>query len=302
MHFQLWHRSDSPRFARTQVALATCIFTLCCLPAAFGAGSPTVLLTYERGGCGTAETRDVDLEQVARLVNKKLNGEGTAKVLKDGRMQVEVRGEHDKASLDSIKDRIVPTGCMEFRILADSNYPNDKAIIELAKLLPPAKTEVLQGDKKVAEWVVLSPKEFNANNVSHGGMVTRSKGDSSEALVLIDDENVSGAFITSASKADDGAGHASIRFSLNEEGAKRFRKLTSSNLPDGTNPSLLRHLGIVLDKRLMSAPALHSTISKDGMISGSSMTDDEISTTVENLNRGSSAPVLRLVSEETVPN
>ena len=207
-----------------QTAFAICILTVCCACAAFGADSPTVLLTYERGGCGTAETRDVDLEQVAQLVNKKLKGDGTAKVLKDGRIQVEVRGEHDKASLDSIKDRIVPTGCMEFRILADSNYPNDKAIIELAKLLPPAKTEVLQGDKKVAEWIVLNPKEFNANNVSHWGMVKRSTGNSPEALLLIDDENVSGAFITSASKADDGSGHASIRFSLNEEGGQAISK------------------------------------------------------------------------------
>jgi preprotein translocase subunit SecD len=262
-----------------------------------------VLLTYERGnGCGTAETRNVDLEQVAQIINKRLNGEGTAKVLKDGRMQVEIRGEHDKASLDSIKNRIAPMGCMEFRILADASFPKDKAIIELAKLLPPEKTEVLQGEKKVAEWIVFNPREFGANDVSHGGMVTRSTGKSPEALLLIDDENVSGEFLKSVSKANDGGGHAAIQFSLNEEGAKRFQKLTSSNLPDGANPSLVRHLGVVLNNRLMTAPALRSTISENGMISGSSMTDEEISTTVENLNRGSLPSAIHLVSEEAISN
>src|SRR3954470_17633422 len=213
------------RYSFLQTGFAIYILTVCCACTAFGADGPMVLLTYERGsGCGAAETRDVDLEQVAEIINKKLNGDGTTKVLKDGRIQVEVRGEHDKASLDSIKDRIVPTGCMEFRILADSSFPNDRATIELAKLLPPAKTEVLQGDKKVAEWVVLNPKGFGANYVAHGGMVIRSTGKLPEALLLIDDENVSGAFITSASKADDGGGHAAIRFSLNDEGGKRFGK------------------------------------------------------------------------------
>ena len=285
-----------------QTALAICILTVCCACAAFGAESPAVLLSYERGGCGTAGTRDVDLEQVAQLVNKKLKGDGTAKVLKDGRIQVEVRGEHDKTSLDSIKGRIVPTGCMEFRILADSNYPNDKAIIELAKLLPPAKTEVLQGDKKVAEWIALNTKEFGANDVSHGGMVKRSTGSSPERALAHRRRKCFWCVHNVASKADDGSGHASIRFSLNEEGAKRFRKLTSSSLPDGTNPSLVRHLGVVLNKRLMTAPSLRSTISENGMISGSSMTDEEISTTVENLNRGSLPSAIHLVSEETVSN
>jgi preprotein translocase subunit SecD len=55
-----------------------------------------------------------------------------------------------------------------------------------------------------------------------------------------------------------------------------------------------------MDEELLSAPAIQGAISDRGMISGASMTDEEVESMVTALNRGSLPKVVRLVDEKRV--
>ena len=58
-------------------------------------------------------------------------------------------------------------------------------------------------------------------------------------------------------------------------------------MPNPATPDVYRHLGILLDGRLVNAPTIRTAISDRGMISGGTMTDDEVQLTVEVLDAGS---------------
>ncbi len=203
--------------------------------------------------------------------------------------------------MEFVKQKITKIGQLEFRITADPTIPKDRAIIELAKRTPPNEEDVMQGDTRVAAWVPYDVKTFGA--VDHeDNMVKRMAGDTPEALVLIDPFNVTGEYLTQAKKGVDDHGAPAVHFSFNQQGASRFEKLTGQNKPNPATPDVYRHLGIILDKTLLSAPRIQSTISSEGMISGGSMTDKEVDVTVEVLNAGSLPAALNKtpISEEII--
>jgi SecD/SecF fusion protein len=186
-------------------------------------------------------------------------------------------------ALESVKSRITALGTLEFRITADPVWAVDRPIIEQAKLNSPNQKDVTVGGKKVAEWVEYDPKGFARDDRS---LVTRTVGSTPEALVLIDPWSVTGEYLASAEKGVDERGGPAVHFSFNTQGAKRFRELTSHNLQNPATGAI-RRLGILLDKVLKSAPTIQSTISDQGQITGSTMTDASVSDTVSVLKAGS---------------
>jgi SecD/SecF fusion protein len=186
-------------------------------------------------------------------------------------------------ALDSVKRRITALGELEFRITADPLWTHDRPIIEQAKLNSPNQKDVMLGGEKVAEWVEYDTKAFGHNEE---GLVTRKAGDTPEALVLIDSWNVTGEYLSNSDKGIDERGGPAVHFSFDSQGAKRFRQLTGQNLQNPATGAY-RHLGILLDKILKSAPRIQSAISDQGQISGGAMTDREVDDTVSILNAGS---------------
>ncbi|HEY4232708.1 MAG TPA: protein translocase subunit SecD, partial [Lacipirellulaceae bacterium] len=186
-------------------------------------------------------------------------------------------------ALDSVKRRITALGELEFRITADPLWAQDRPKIEQAKLNTPNQKDVMLGGQKIGEWVEYDTKAFARNDHS---LVTRMAGDTPEAFVLIDPYNVTGDYLANADKGIDERGGPAVHFSFDSQGAKRFRSLTSQNLQNQATGAY-RHLGILLDRVLKSAPTIQSTISDQGQISGSSMTDKEVEDTVSVLNAGS---------------
>lgn len=179
--------------------------------------------------------------------------------------------------LEFIKRRITDVGQLEFRITADPKYKKDQPIIELAKLAPPAQKEIYQGETPVAEWVAYSTAEFGPPDREDAGdrVVKRLAGDVPEALVLIDPLNVTGDYLSSVTEGVDQHGAPAVNFSFDRRGAAGFRLLTSQNKPDPATGAA-RYLGIVLDKRLISAPSIRETISDHGQISGGAMDRKEV--------------------------
>jgi SecD/SecF fusion protein len=188
--------------------------------------------------------------------------------------------------LEYVKRRITALGQLEFRITADPRFPKDRPIIDQAKLAPPSQKNILLGGNKVAEWVTYSVEEFGPVE-EEGGLVKRMAGKTPEALVLMDPFNVTGDYLSSTTMGADERGAPAVNFSFNRAGAGRFKILTSENRPSAANQNVYRNLGIILDKRLISAPIIRTTISSEGQISGGSMTEEEVEYIIRILKSGS---------------
>ncbi len=190
-------------------------------------------------------------------------------------------------ALQFVKRRITEMGQLEFRITADPTQAVDRTIIEQAMLLPPSQTAVMAAGQAdpVAEWVAYSEAEFGPPDQQDNRVVKRMAGETPEALVLIDSLNVTGEYLTSATKGVDERGGPAVNFSFDAQGAARFRELTSNYKPNPATGAV-RYLGIVLDKRLIGAPSIRTTISAHGQISGGAMTEDEVDFIISILQAG----------------
>ena len=110
-------------------------------------------------------------------------------------------------------------------------------------------------------------------------------GETPQALILTDDgQNVTGDYLNKVSSGIGPRGGPAVNFSFNLEGAYHFGLLTGEHEP---NPSGQKYfLGIVLDKKLISAPSINEKIRDNGQISGS-FTKEEVDFLIGILNAGS---------------
>jgi SecD/SecF fusion protein len=101
--------------------------------------------------------------------------------------------------------------------------------------------------------------------------------DDMDVLVATDDGvNVSGDNLGTVSAGNDELLNPCVRFRMKGEGVQKFRFLTSENLPStDSTPAFYRHLGIILDERLLSFPRILTTISDNGQITGN-FTQEEV--------------------------
>jgi SecD/SecF fusion protein len=233
--------------------------------------------------------REFTLDKLVQALKMRVDPDGTKEITIRGYGQAALEiiiPQVGQDEMEFVKQKITKIGQLEFRITADPTMTKDHDIIELAKHTPPNQKDVMRGDNKVAEWVPYDVKEFGPVD-RQDNMVKRMAGDTPEVLVLMDPFNVTGEYLTKATKGIDETGGPAVHFSFNQQGASRFEKLTGQNKPNPATPEVYRHLGIILDKMLLNAPVIRTTISSEGMISGGSMKDREVELTVEVLNAGS---------------
>jgi preprotein translocase subunit SecD len=80
---------------------------------------------------------------------------------------------------------------------------------------------------------------------------------------------VTGLFLDKVAASSDSNGKPALAFHFNKQGADRFLELTSQNLPScPADAKVYRHLAIILDGMIMSAPTINSAIGADGQITG----------------------------------
>jgi SecD/SecF fusion protein len=202
--------------------------------------------------------------------------------------------------LDFIERRIYTAGALEFRITAAPGFSENAEIVELAKALPSSINEVMMGGRKVAEWMPYNLEEFGDVDHPDARVVKRMAGKTPQALVLTNDGyDVTGNYLSQSSAGIDETGQPQVNFVFNDQGAFRFGQLTSEHLP---NPSGQKYsLGIILDKKLLTAPSINSKITSQGRITGIN-SKDEVNFVVGILNAGSLPASLNKdpISRETV--
>ncbi|QDT69902.1 bifunctional preprotein translocase subunit SecD/SecF [Planctomycetes bacterium MalM25] len=245
----------------------------------------------------------VDPEKLVEAIKRRIDPAGTK--------EISIRRYGDaieiiipKAGPDDlafIKRRITDMGQLEFRILADRRWSEDVPTIEKALQNSPSEKLVMIGDKPRAEWVAYDEDQFGAND---GRLVRRTAGKRNEALVLLDRWNVTGKYLSDTGKSYGDVGQPVVVFNFNQVGAGRFGKFTGENLANPATPNIKRYLGILLDKQLLSAPALNDRITNSGQItigSGPNV-EQEVDSIVSILNAGSLPAALNKtpISEEQV--
>ena len=263
-----------------------------------------ITLIYEvmdRSGEDLADDADataVKKEQMKQMVDalvRRINPAGNKEVTirQYGASQIEIIiPKAGDAELERVKRFIVDLGQLEFRITADPGATNagELAIINEALELPPQQKVVTRDGKPVARWIRYNIEEFDKKDriqsiVRRMGATKAGGVETPEALVLLDPFDVTGEFLSRTWSGADDAGNPAVHFRFDSTGANRFGRLTGSNLPEaGTGRE--RHLGIILNGELFSAPGIQERITEQGIIHGS-FTQQEVEDLVGVLNAGS---------------
>ncbi len=228
----------------------------------------------------------VEMDKLVAAVSRRINPGGVKEltIRQYGAEQLEVIiPEVDKREIDQIKRRISTSGLLEFRIVANEN--DDRDIIRAGKNTP--SNDVYLDGKLVGRWVRTKP-DFVLPPKAAAAFRTTDRGQ--EVLVRIDPYSVDGSYLERATQGFD-QGQYAVLFTFDAAGAQKFGQLTSHNLPDRAT-GFFRHLGIVLDNEMISAPSINDTIRDNGQITGN-FTEEEVQFLVGVLNAGSLPATLR---------
>ena len=252
------------------------------------------------GPNGRRNEDQVRISELVEALQQRVNPSGVKDVVirPYGSKQVEIIvPEVEPAEIASIKERIVTGGYLKFQIvaneqdhatlakLADEAQASDKPAVRNAKV-------IRRNGEIVAEWVAYNPADLDVASLR--AVRTRSINGEHEVLMAVDSPElrVEGSHLKNVYPGfdDQKTFKPCLHFAMNQVGSLLFHGLTSKNLPDEER-GFYRHLGIVLDSRLMSAPSINSAISGDGQITGN-FTQKEIDQLVGILRAGRLPAVL----------
>jgi len=124
-------------------------------------------------------------------------------------------------------------------------------------------------------------------------LLTRDPAEKSEAIT--------GDYLVNAYPTEDRAKLA-VGFTFNTAGGELFNKVTTENKPTSTGPGgFFRHLAILLDSQIVSAPTINSPIRTSGVITGN-FTKKEVNQLVNIFRAGALPATLKPlpVSENTI--
>ena len=229
--------------------------------------------------------KTVEMDKLIAAVGKRINPSGVKEltIRRYGADQIEVIvPEVEEREVEQIKRKISTSGLLEFRITA--NKIDDKELIKASQ--KSVGRDVYIGGRLVGRWVQAGPDLFVQD-----GEFRETPARGREILVRIDPFDVDGRYLNRASQGFDQRGGLAVDFTFDAEGGRKFGELTGRNLPD-TTIDFFRHLGIVLDNVMLSAPTINSTIYSQGQIMGT-FTAPEIEFLIGVLNAGSLPASLR---------
>ena len=232
-----------------------------------------VVLIYDakpiQGGTeDVAVTGGINMDQLTRAIGKRINPGGVREIAitQLGQDKVQIVIPHAEASEVARIERVVSeSGALTFRVLASPAFADDDAIIKRGEA--EAGRDILDtAGKPIARWVPIFESQ-RSDFVGNPDYVLRERGKTLEALVKFDDGvNITGEHLTYVGRGIGPKGGPGVSFNFNAVGANKCGRLTSANLPDATQSRLKRHLGIVLNDYLYSAPVINSTIRDSGII------------------------------------
>lgn len=188
------------------------------------------------------ETERQAVRQAVETIRNRVDALGVAEpVIQEqstDRILVQLPGVDDPSR---VKDIIGTTGLLELRIVDDKGGPYsspDAALQAYGGAFPP-DLEVIPGFSEDSEARTRTEVYYVLKRVAA----------------------VNGRDLKNARVGHDRYNQPAVEFFLNVQGSEKFGKVTGDNVG--------KHLAIVLDKRVMSAPVIKSQIKDNGIIEGS---------------------------------
>jgi SecD/SecF fusion protein len=271
------------------------------------------------------EGQQIDSGQLATALNDRLNPSGTKEITirPRGESQIEIIVPNsDEFELKKIKDLLKNSGQLEFRIVANARDHAD--IIALAKQQAaigkvPQSNVVNPDGETVGLWYSVGREAERVQGVYPlqtpvlgdtirdtytGKIIERPALDMEDQYalekwllrseikgvdVLMATEmlgrpyaNVNGDDLASAQTGFEKNGQPIVEFRLNTDGASKMLAMTSRATPTG---EFRRRMAIIMDKKVLSAPELRSSIAGSGQITGN-FTKEEVDFLVTILRSG----------------
>lgn len=252
-----------------------------------------------------AERFGPNMRLLTAVIDRRLNPGrgrlGRVRQLDDGRIEVSIF-RADLESMQRIADRLPSPGTIEFRVLA--NRRDHGPLIEDAVELE--GRELRDSDGSVLAWwvpVARGEEEYLfLQSTASAETVFRKKTlqgyEWTEYLVVKDVFDVNGSYLLNVREGIDQASRLCVLLTFNHRGGQLFSVLTGDNRPDEAD-GFSRHLGIILDGHLKSAPAIQATFFRQGQITGN-FTREEVQDLVNVLNAGSLPVAIRKVEQRMV--
>ena len=284
------------------------------------AGGANLILEVDQKKLAEQEkelTPDV-MSQMATSINKRANPGGnkelTVRPLGTNRIEV-IIPKADPQVVEQTKRMMTRLGSLELAILANRRDVKFQDLVKRAEELPDDKTRVItevpQADGSTRSrvdgaWLPISEDGRDVQN-SPNELVFKKRPNLQgqlvdHVLVSYEDENlrVTGENLNNVYQTNDENGRLAVGFRLNIIGATKFGELTGANEPDRSS-GFYRHLAIILDGEVFSAPTLNERISGSGQISGD-FTGEEINELIGVLKAGALEVPLKKepVSELTI--
>ncbi len=253
------------------------------------------------------------LDEAIRIVQNRVDGYGLKDIeitpLGDDRFSLEVSAK-DKSVVESIKELVSVLGNLEFRIRVEKDGPFQfekywKRFSEARKQgLDDAATirfeDLEEGDRNRAplglRWVELS----NTAKEPGGYQKAELPGNAEPwVLIIVDKFDVGGDSLSRVSfERPQGGGIGSgafwaVTFGVKKEWQSRMASLTDLNGDDN------KHMAIILNDRIDSAPVLRERLRSSGQITGS-FTQDDAKQLAAVLRAGALREKPVLVSERTI--
>jgi SecD/SecF fusion protein len=204
----------------------------------------------------------VDVEALRRTMTYRLDPRGRqgyeVRPLDGRRIEVRVPAQESERA----KRLLAQPGRLEFRIVADK--VKDQQLADFDRLI----RERQAGrpiDSAAWRWVPLKKgwewHQQGLLNAWNFVFVVHEDSHTVEVLLRTDDgQEVTGRDLAKAVRSEQD-GEPVVSFMMRPEAAARFAKLTNPG-------NRLRHLGIILDGEVQSAPVLQATLSTAGVITG----------------------------------
>ncbi|WP_417389929.1 protein translocase subunit SecD [Gimesia sp.] len=214
------------------------------------------------------------MDQMVGAIGRRINPSGTEEVtvrkVGQNRIEVIVPGA-DSEDVQRIKSLITRLGSLEFAIVANRRDREHADAVARA-LENPEKKDIRDKEGRViASWrEVKGEDNYEGVDQIVARPFTREDGtQGEEVLILIEpneDRRVTGKYLVRASQTTDQNGAPAVRFVFNAKGGSLFGQLTSKNRP--SKDGFKRHLAVLLDGKVQSAPSINDTISTEGIITG----------------------------------
>ena len=217
-------------------------------------------------------------------------------------IQVNLRDEAVVQARQTIERRVNELGVTEPQI-AQQGSAGDQILVQLPGVTDVEKAKSIIGSPGLLELKIVEqgPSPTRESLLVNGqvpqGMEivpgsSGSPGDTNTSYYLVKHvAAVTGQDLRNARPSLDENNQPAVSFTLNNEGGRKFGKVTSENVG--------RNLAIILDGRVQSAPRIESRIATDGRITGS-FTQEEVTNLSLILRSGALPALLDYLQERTI--